>query len=52
MNRILIIDDDRELCVLMKKCVEQEHLSAVTANCGAEGLRLFDENKTAAFFLL
>ena len=52
MNRILIIDDDRELCVLMKKCVEQEHLSAVTANCGAEGLRLFDENKNSSILSL
>ena len=52
MNRILIIDDDRELCALMKKCVEQEHLSAVTANCGAEGLRLFDENKNSSILSL
>lgn len=52
MNRILIIDDDRELCALMKKCVEQEHLSAVTVNCGAEGLRLFDENKNSSILSL
>lgn len=52
MNHILIIDDDRELCALMKKCVEQEHLSAVTANCGAEGLRLFDENKNSSILSL
>ncbi|MCR2018621.1 DNA-binding response regulator, partial [Blautia pseudococcoides] len=29
MNRVLIIDDDKELCSLMKKCVEQENLSAL-----------------------
>lgn len=52
MDRILIIDDDRELCALMKKCVEQEKLSAVTANCGAEGLRLFDENKNSSILSL
>lgn len=45
MNNILIIDDDKELCALMKKCVEQEDLSAVTAYNGIEGVRLFDENK-------
>ncbi|MFR1650670.1 MAG: DNA-binding response regulator, partial [Hominenteromicrobium sp.] len=26
MNSVLIIDDDKELCALMKKCVEQENL--------------------------
>lgn len=45
MNRVLIIDDDKELCALMKKCIEQENLSALVAYCGAEGLRLIDENK-------
>ena len=31
MNNVLIIDDDKELCALMKKCVEQENLSAIAA---------------------
>ena len=39
MNSVLIIDDDKELCALMKKCVEQENLSAVVAHGGLEGLR-------------
>ena len=34
MNSVLIIDDDKELCTLMKKCVEQENLSAVVAHGG------------------
>ena len=42
MNRVLIIDDDKELCALMKKCIEQENLTALVAYCGAEGLRLVD----------
>ncbi len=46
MNNILIIDDDKELCALMKKCVEQENLSAVIAYGGVEGLRLAEENKS------
>ena len=47
MNSVLIIDDDKELCALMKKCVEQENLSAVVAHGGLEGLRLLEENKDA-----
>ena len=34
MNKVLIIDDDNELCALMKKCVEQENLSAWIAPRG------------------
>ena len=45
MNKVLIIDDDKELCALMKKCLEQEKLSAVTVYNGIEGVRLIDENK-------
>ena len=37
--------DDKELCALMKKCIEQEKLSAVTVYNGIEGVRLIDENK-------
>ena len=44
MNKVLIIDDDKELCTLMKKCVEQENLIAVVTNGGIEGLRLVEEN--------
>ena len=45
MNKVLIIDDDKELCALMKKCIEQEKLSAVTVYNGIDGVRLIDENK-------
>ena len=47
MNKVLIIDDDKELCTLMKKCVEQENLTAVVTNSGIEGLRLAEENNDA-----
>lgn len=47
MNKVLIIDDDKELCTLMKKCVEQENLTAVVTNSGIEGLRLIEENNDA-----
>ncbi len=43
MNSVLIIDDDKELCALMKKCVEHEGLLAIVANGGMEGLRLAEE---------
>lgn len=46
-KRVLIIDDDKELCTLMKKCVEQEELSAIIAHGGVEGLQLADENKNS-----
>ena len=52
MNSVLIIDDDKELCTLMKKCVEQENLSAVVAHGGLEGLRLLEENKDTCSLII
>ncbi|WPC40254.1 response regulator transcription factor [Clostridium sp. JS66] len=52
MNNVLIIDDDKELCALMKKCVEQENLSAIIAHGGVEGLRLADENKNSCSLVI
>lgn len=43
MISVLIIDDDKELCALIKKCVEQENLFALIATGGIAGLRLADE---------
>lgn len=48
----MIIDDDKELCTLMKKCIEQENLSAMLAHGGIEGLHLIDENKSDNSLLL
>lgn len=45
MDKIIIIDDDKELRLLMKKCMEQEKYAAVIAEGGAEGLRLIEEKK-------
>ena len=36
----------------MKKCVEQENLSAVVAHGGLEGLRLLEENKDACSLII
>ena len=52
MNRVLIIDDDKELCALMKKCVEQENLSTIIAHGGIEGLRLVYENRNACSLII
>lgn len=52
MNNVLIIDDDKELCTLMKKCIEQENLSAIIAHGGVEGLRLVDENKSSCSLVI
>ena len=52
MKRVLIIDDDKELCALMKKCIEQENLSAVTAYSGIEGLKIIKENQNNNVFSL
>lgn len=52
MSSVLIIDDDKELCALMKKCVEQENLSAIIAHGGMEGLRLADENKDSCSLVI
>ena len=52
MKRVLIIDDDKELCALMKKCIEQENLSAVTAYSGIEGLQIIKKNQKNNVFSL
>ena len=52
MNNVLIIDDDKEFCALMKKCVEQENLSAIVAYNGIKGLRLIDENKDSCSLII
>lgn len=45
MSKVLVIDDDKELCALIKKCIEQESLSAAIAYGGMAGLALLDENR-------
>lgn len=39
-NNILIIDDDIELCQLLKKCVEKENIRADFTHTGTDGLGL------------
>lgn len=43
MNRILIIDDDRELCTLIKRSVLSEDIEADCCNTGKDGLKKIKE---------
>ena len=45
MNKILIIDDDRELCALIKRSVQAENIEADFCNTGKEGLQKLREQK-------
>lgn len=44
MKKILIIDDDIELCRLLKKCVEKENILSELAYTGASGLNKLDQD--------
>lgn len=44
MNRVLIIDDDKELCVLIKQSILQEHIESDYCYSGKSGLTKLKEN--------
>lgn len=44
MNKILIIDDDRELCALIKRSVLAENIGTDYCHTGKEGLKMLREN--------
>ena len=43
MNKVLIIDDDKELCALIKRSVLSEDIEADFCNTGKEGLQKLRE---------
>ena len=43
MNKILIIDDDKELCTLIKRSVLSEEIEADICNSGREGIQQLKE---------
>ena len=45
MNKILIIDDDRELCALLKRSVLSENIEADCCSTGREGLKKLKEKE-------
>ena len=52
-NRVLIIDDDIELCALIKKCVTQEKLEADVAYTGKAGLvKIIEQNGAYCLVIL
>ena len=52
MEHILIIYDDKELCTLMKKCVEKEGWFAMVAHNGLEGLKFLDEYREGCVLII
>lgn len=40
MNKILIIDDDRELCALIKRSVQAENIEADFCNTGKRAYKI------------
>lgn len=46
-NKVLIIDDDTELCTLIKKCVMQEKIETDISYTGREGLSKISEQNNA-----
>ena len=45
MNKVLIIDDDKELCALIKRSVLSEDIEADFCNTGKEGLQKLKERE-------
>lgn len=45
MNNVLIIDDDRELCLLIKQSIRSEHMEADFCYTGKDGLTKLKEKK-------
>ena len=52
MNKILIIDDDRELCALIKRSVQAENIEADFCNTGKEGLQKLREQELSLIHIL
>lgn len=46
-NRILIVDDDKDLCALIQKCIRQDGFEAASVHTGAEGLQKLRESRYA-----
>lgn len=51
LKKILIVDDDRELCILIEKCIEQEGYSGIIANTAKDALKTL-ENKNSIISLI
>ena len=47
MNKVLIIDDDKELCALIKQSILQENIEADCCYSGKSGLLQLKAEQTA-----
>ncbi len=45
MKKILVVDDDPNICILLKKFLSKEGYSALTANDGTEALKILEKEK-------
>ena len=52
MNKVLIIDDDKELCALIKRSVLSEDIEADFCNTGKEGLQKLKEREYQLVILM
>jgi DNA-binding response OmpR family regulator len=49
--KILIIDDDADICVLLKKFFEKRGFTVLTANLLIDGLRMIDDHQPDILFI-
>ena len=50
-GKILVVDDDRNICELLRLYIEKEGFDVVIANDGRQALELFDSEKTDLIML-
>ena len=43
-GKILVVDDDTNICELLRLYIEKEDFQVIIANDGNEALKLFDKN--------
>ena len=46
MNKLLVIEDDEEMCLLLKKFLEKFDFEVIIANTGKTGIEEFEKNRT------
>ena len=51
MDKILIVDDDQNICELLRLYIEKEGFSTVIANDGKQALEIFEEENPVLIML-
>src|ERR1044072_5178164 len=44
MTKVLVIDDDRDMCLLLKKFLERNHFEVIDFTSGKKALNWYEEN--------